>query len=131
MATIEHLDKTFDPGTERHLAALITKRKVVGPVAVQHDSRHEMRAALTGNTAFIMYLDHKKGVSKRPSRSVDRTAALKILTTYLNDNKLDSDFDWVDANLPYVKARRGCLPTSAALFFVLAVAAMFIHFALQ
>ena len=90
-----------------------------------------MRAALTDNTAFIMYLDHKKGVSKRPSCSVDRDAALKILTTYLNHNRLDTDIDWVDANLPYVKGRRGCLRIAGTFVVVSFVVGMFIHVALQ
>ncbi|MBX3451890.1 MAG: hypothetical protein KF777_20190 [Planctomycetaceae bacterium] len=114
MAYIEAGAKKIDPGTDADLERLFEEKRILG-VAVFQDPKHVVQATVTGDSAFVLYLDHKKPAAQKPKGRVDRDAALRILKTYLNDGSLDPDFTWNVADLPTVQTGGGCGSTAAML----------------
>ncbi len=114
MAYIEAGDTKIDPATSQDLDRLFEEKRIFG-VAVFQDAKHVVQATVTGGSALMFHLDHKKGVALKPEGLVDRDAALAILKTYLKDGTLHPDFQWSDANLPTIQTRKGCFGAAAFL----------------
>ncbi|QDT35382.1 hypothetical protein [Thalassoglobus polymorphus] len=123
MAYIEVGEEKIDPGTDAEIERLFEEKRILG-IAVFQDAKHVVQATVTGGSAIVLYLDHKKAAAQKPAGQVDRDAALKILKTYLNDGSLDSDFTWNVAHLPTVQTGNGCRGAAAllAVTFTLSVA---------
>jgi len=114
MAYIEAGDTKIDPATGQDLERLFEENRIFG-VAVFQDVKHVVQATVTGGSALVCHLDHKKRTAFQPEGPVDRDAALAILKTYLNDGTLHPDFQWSDANLPTIQTRKGCFGAAAFL----------------
>lgn len=128
MAYIEVGEEKIDPATEADLERLFEEKSILG-VAVFQDAKHVVQATVTGGSALVLYLDHKKLAAQQPAGRVDRAAALKILKTYLNDGSLDPDFTWNVADLPIVSTGSGCGSTTAMLAIAFSMLAALFAFA--
>lgn len=74
MPWIEVGDEKLTPGTTADLDRLFQEQCLFG-VAVYQNKNHAVQATITGDSALLFYLDHKKGIGRNPQERLNREQA--------------------------------------------------------
>jgi len=120
MAYIEIGDERIEPATAADVDSAFETKRIFG-IAVHQDANHTLQATVTGDSAMVLYVDHKKAKALIPrgDKGTGRQATIQLLKRYLDSGELDPDYEWADSGLPTVSVRRGCGSTATALAIVL------------